>query len=1020
MTRSPAVGPISLLVGLVVLWGARPAVALDPDRAMSQYLRTAWGPEHGLVGGAIGAIAQTPEGYLWLGTEKGLIRFDGVTFTMVADAGPSTRSRAPVLGLIADSDGNLWIRRAAADLVRHRDGAFTRALPDLSPPEDAFTAMAVGRDGALLLAGLVYGAVKVQGGRAAPLTPPAAMPARSPVISMTQAEDGTLWMGTRDAGLFALANGRVQTVTKGLQDRKVNTLLALDGSEVWVGTDAGVVRWNGRALTSEGVPAALSRLQVLAMTRDRGSNVWIGTPTGLLRVNAKGVSALRDREDSPRAVTVVFEDREGNLWIGRGRAIERLRDSSFTTYSRGEGLPSETNGPVYVDSRGRTWFAPAEGGLYWLDGARVAPVREAGLDADVVYSIAPSREGLWVGRRRGGLTQLRFEGEGWRARSYTSADGLPADSVFAVHEDRDGGVWAGTLNHGAAWLSNGRFHTYTKVDGLPSNTIASIAETPDGAFWFATPAGLAAYAQGRWRAYAVSDGLPSEDVYSLLVDSRGVLWAGTADGVAYVTEGRIRKPSALRGAGPDRILGLAEDRAGHLWIAGATHLLRVRRDTLLSGSSAVDAREFGPADGLQGLGATKRHRSVVADGQGRIWFSMDRGLSVVDPARLADAARLAMVRILGLSIDGTPTTAAETVHVPAGRQRVAISYAGVSLSVPDQVRFRCRLDGFDEQWSAPVATREAVYTNLAPRSYRFRVRASTEAGADHGPEAQVLLVVEPAIWQTVWFRAGVALLAAVGMAALYRQRLRRLTRQLNLRFEERLAERTRIAQELHDTLLQEVLSASMLLHLAVDHVPEDFPERTRLRRALELMGRVIEQGRNAVRGLRSTTSVPDELERAFRRVGEELAATEQTSFRVTREGPALALHPLIRDEVYKIGREALVNALRHSGAGRVDMEVVRGPRHLKVVVRDDGRGMEPEVLRRGRDGHWGLSGMRERSERIGARLKISSRIGEGTEVELVVPGHVAFEGRPSRLPDWVLRWYGRHGAIARMEKRARE
>jgi signal transduction histidine kinase len=300
-----------------------------------------------------------------------------------------------------------------------------------------------------------------------------------------------------------------------------------------------------------------------------------------------------------------------------------------------------------------------------------------------------------------------------------------------------------------------------------------------------------------------------------------------------------------------------------------------------------------------------------------------------------------------------------------------------------------------------VSAREAVYTNLSPGAYRFRVMASSSEGLWNGAEAAVGFDIEPKVWQTRWFLLTSALAFALAVLALYRMRLHRLTARLNLRFEERLSERTRIAQELHDTLLQGFLSASMQLHLAVDRMPEGSPERASLGGVIDLITRVIQEGRNAVRGLRSQESSVDDLEQALSSIRDELGIQDQVDLRVVGKGHAQRLNPMIRDEVYRIGREALINAFRHSGATRIEVGVEREAHRLRVLVRDDGKGIDAEVLRAGRDGHWGLSGMRERSERIGGRLRVWSRPGAGTEVELSVPGHVAFPSPPARGP---LRW----------------
>jgi signal transduction histidine kinase len=352
------------------------------------------------------------------------------------------------------------------------------------------------------------------------------------------------------------------------------------------------------------------------------------------------------------------------------------------------------------------------------------------------------------------------------------------------------------------------------------------------------------------------------------------------------------------------------------------------------------------------------------------------------------------------------------VRIPAGRQRVTFSYAGLSLSVPERVRFRYRLDGFDHDWSEPVKTREAIYTNLGPGEYRFRVVASNADGAWNSAEAAINFEIEPVFWQTWWFRISGVLACAFAILGIYRFRLHQLTRQLNLRFEERLAERTRIAQELHDTLLQGFLSASMQLHVAADRLPEDSPAKPSLGRVLQLMRQVTEEGRNAVRGLRSSGNGSFDLEQAFSRIPIELGLQNEMDLRIIVEGAPRLLHPLLRDEVYRIGREALANAFRHSRAKKIEVELDYSARQFRVLVRDNGRGIDPQVLESGREGHWGLPGMRERAERIGARLHVWSSAAAGTEVELSVPSHIAFLSDSSHPPrSWFSRLHSRKAAV---------
>jgi len=399
------------------------------------------------------------------------------------------------------------------------------------------------------------------------------------------------------------------------------------------------------------------------------------------------------------------------------------------------------------------------------------------------------------------------------------------------------------------------------------------------------------------------------------------------DGTAKVSpiQGHIQMPSRLPVSLNGQILGLAENADGSLWIATSDHVLQLNQDAFLSDVlTDEDVHEYGLADGLHGSQGEKRHPCVVTDSLGRVWFSMNHGLSVVDPAPLT------------------------------GR------------SLPTLVRIE----------------------------------------------------IVPAFWQTWWFRLSCLLTGGLVAVGLYRLRMHRLARQLNIRFEERLAERTRIAHELHDTLLQGFLSASMQLHVAADRVPEDSPAKPLMDRVLQLMERVIQEGRDAVRGLRSNAGGSQDLGQAFSRVQEELAIQRDIDFRVLVEGRTRPLNPLIRDEIYRIGREALVNAFRHSRARKIEVELEYAARQLRILVRDNGCGIDPKVLRAGRDGHWGLTGMRERSERIGARFKVWSRAAAGTEVELSVPGHIAFQSQPSnRRQRWLAGLFHRQKELLNVEVR---
>jgi PAS domain S-box-containing protein len=752
-----------VLAGLVT-----DARALDPNRLPTQYVRGQWTTETGFPGGAVNGIAQTADGYLWIGTDRGLLSFDGFNFRPVSFTSIAAASNVPILQLLTDAGGKLWIRPQGAYLVRQKDRKFESVRYGLP----AITALSKDNHGGVLVSDIEQGTFRFTADDVQKLGP-----SSPPVISMAETADGKVWLGTLGDGLFFLTGGRATNVNVGLPDRKINSLLPI-GQELWVGTDTGLYHGNGNGFRRLELPSFLGNVQVLSLLRDHDSNMWLGTTRGLLRINGKDISFSEENElRGDGGINVLFEDREGNLWIGGGRGLGRIQDSAFVTYSSVGDRRFEHNGPVYVDPAGRTWLAPAQGGLYVLQNGRVQPVTSIPPN-EVVYSISGRADVVWVGRQRGGLTRLRFRTGAIASQSYTEANGLAQNSAYAVYESRDGSAWAGTLNSGVSKFKDGGFTSYTTTNGLASNTVSSILETRDGAIWFATPSGLSSFSNGQWRTYTTVEGLPSPEVTCLFEDSSGTLWSGTSAGLASYASGHFQVPNELPDVLREQILGMAEDKSGRFWIATSHHVLRVPRNKLLSGVvTAADVHEYDQADGLESTEGVKRSRSVVSDSAGRIWFSLSSGLSVVNPSQINDNSVPALPHIESITADDNTADLAAPVQIPPSPRRITFEYTGLSLAVPGRIRFRYFLEDFDSSWSQPVAAREAVYTNLGPGSYRFRLVASNSDGLWNGPETAIYLNVAPAYYQTYWFRLSCVAIFIALLWALHRWRVHRLESQ---------------------------------------------------------------------------------------------------------------------------------------------------------------------------------------------------------------------------------------------------
>jgi ligand-binding sensor domain-containing protein len=548
-----SVGPVAAILALVCL--SIPALALDPARSLSQYVYQNWGQEEGFPGGTIYAISRSNDGFLWIGTDRGLVRFDGYTFDLIQQPIPSLPPIGRVRGLVTDAQGVLWILLDGAHLISYRDGNFENAAANLKISDVTFSAMSLDHAGNVLLSGLGNVTLRVRNGT--PETIANAAPAV--ITSMTESRNGKILMGSQDGGLFTLEQGHVSQIAN-LENTRIDALLPAANGGIWVGTDHGI-----RFLTADGnltdsLPDWTRRQQIMTLLRDSDGCTWAGTNEGLLRITPAGEVTLRRSADGSE-VNAIFDDQEGDLWFGGPGGLERLQDGVFTTYSAAESFPATPIGPIFANADAGAWFAPLSGGLYWYKDGRLRKVLQDGLDRDVIYSIDGGDGEIWVGRQGGGLTRILLKGDTLVTHTYTDKDGLAQNSVYAVHRSPSGAVWAGTVSGGVSVLTASGFKTYSTANGLGSNAVNSIAES-DGTIWVATPSGLEEFRGGNWVNWTMTNGLPSADVSLCFADSQGVVWIATDAGLAYLSGGHITTLHNLPNRMREQILGITEDHLG--------------------------------------------------------------------------------------------------------------------------------------------------------------------------------------------------------------------------------------------------------------------------------------------------------------------------------------------------------------------------------------------------------------------------------------------------------------------------
>jgi signal transduction histidine kinase/ligand-binding sensor domain-containing protein len=968
---------------------------------------TAWTSDNGL--GAVFDIQQSSEGYLWLTTSKGVLRFDGVRFQSLDEATNGAVHASDIDSVFLSPSGGLWLSTEGAGLLRWKDGKLSTFPDRRCTPVRREGKLVEDRNGSLWVqaaAGLFHlsGSVCEQAGTKQGYTGGFA-------AGLVLDREGTLWVKTRSGPLVFLSPGQSKFQTSEYAEGATASYAFLhqapDGA-IWLSDDDGLRRLTGTPKTSAPRKSSKVSAPFGDFTFSPDGSLWAATSKGVRRFDrvdqwptpaaletAPGESFTPETGLSSNVVWKVLIDREGLVWVATNSGLDRLRRSALSTLA----LP-----PAQEHEFG---IAAGDQSSVWIGNANL-PLTHVAADGSS-SNFSKISQILCLRRDHNGSIWSAGVGNLWKSTgtgfSPVHFPDEDLDTVVSVAVDRNHDPWITTRSGRAYHFTNGSWSNQNEALGKKPGVIGAMVDDAAGNVWFAFSNKVVQWDGSAFHRFSFPDGTRgvSETTMSVRGDR---VWLAGPGGIQLCREGSFhimhRKNTDL----PGRVSGVVETGTGDLWangFSGITHVSATELSHWLRDPSyAVSAEHFDELDGLPGLSAERLPEpSVVEAADGRLWFATTKGVAWLDPVMLEKSRnRLPPPVVISSVIANGKTYTGSSVTLPARTENLEVDYTGLSLAIPERMQFRYRLEGVDNDWQNAGTRRQAFYTKLRPGPYRFRVIASNDAGVWNEAGATLGLTVAPAWFQTSWFLILCAASSLLLISGLYRLRIRQIAARMNARFDERMAERTRIAQDLHDTLLQGFLSASMQVHMATDSLPGDSPIRPALARALETMSQVIEEGRNAVRGLRSAPRTSLDLEHAFARIQKEVdtgaASVTPVEFRVVAEGEQRILHPLLRDEVYRIGREAVINAFRHSHATRVEVALLYSSHELCLTVRDNGCGIDPEVVRSGREGHWGLSGMRERAERIGARLKVFASPASGTEIELAVPGHIAFQDKPRR------------------------
>jgi signal transduction histidine kinase/ligand-binding sensor domain-containing protein len=967
--------------------------AVDASHLMSQYGHTGWRLQDGDLPAPAFPLAQTSDGYLWIGTQAGVVRYDGARFVPL-DSLTASRLKSPfVLALFGAKDGSLWIGTRDG-LSRWKDGKLTD-YAGISGAVVSFVQDDGGKVWLLTRNEEAKPLCEITGAGAICHGKPDGLDAAGICCDrMVTDGKGTFWIGSDTALIQWREHAASRTFPIEAKIKAgapgILVLAREPTGEIWVGLPLagpglGLQRLVAEQWEAFQMPAlAGSSLAVQAIARDREGALWVGTiDHGIYRWASGRVDHFDTKDGlTGDSIYAFFEDREGNMWVSTSAGIDRFRNFKAWSYTTREGLSVDEVDAVLATHDGKIWAGTASS-LDVLDHGQFHSLRAGKeLPGTQVTSLFEDRaQRVWVGVDEG----LWIYADG-KFTAVPDRDGKPLKGmIFALAQDREGDIWAAVRGQPSRVVRIRQDRTVESMEPAAFSSARSLASDAGGGIWVGLKSGDIAQADAPARP--ISTGVNSP-VLDIAVTRDGLVLGATDKGLIAFKDGALRVLSAKDGLPCDAIRGLADGEDGSLWLATSCGLAQVGladiEDALRQPAHAVSAKVIDILDGVRG-GFAPFQKKITRAPDGSLWLANGVVLQSFDPHASTKAGDALPVHIESLTADRRRYPLADGLALPPLTRDVQLDYTAIGLAVPQHLRFRYRLDGREQDWIEAGQRRQAFYTDLPPGTYRFRVAASQD-GRRWDEAAPLDFTVKPAFYQTGLFMLLVVALAALVLWMLFAWRLAHAKTQMRTLLEERHAERERIARELHDTFLQAVHGLMLRLQSAMERIPPTEPARDMMERALDQADEVIIEGRDRVTKLRALTDDQLNLEDAIRQTGEDFAHDTATAFRLTVEGARRSLDPAAGEEILRLAQEAIANAFTHARASHIDVSMTYGRKYLTLSVVDDGQGFDVNTLATHRPaGHWGLQGMHERAANLGARLTLSSRPGMGTALELLVP-----------------------------------
>lgn len=957
----------------------QPAWGLNPKKSFSQYSRTVWNQGQGLPQDTITAIAQTSDGYLWLGTDEGLARFDGYEFTLFNSATGHLPSNS-IKTLAVGPDNSVWI--GTADGLAHLSGQKSRFFSRADGlPDNTIDEICVDHTGHVWIA--TGGAlVDFDGQKFRVFSPGKDLPIT--VRTVYEDKNNVVWVAGL-GGVIQYAKGKFTPVVPwtALAGDLITRLVLDNQNNLWIAGSLGILKRSPdntiRKFTrQEGLPDNFVR----ALWLDRDGNVWAGTNSGLARLQGDKFIT----EGPGDLIRCLFEDSEHDLWVGSRNGLSRLRDDVFTVYGKTEGWPSDSPNTVFQDRDQRLWVGFRDSALLLISpGGNRAFTLKDGFPAEEVFSIRQGQSGDLLMSTRAGFVRM----QGSRFTTYVPPDEFGRRQVFDSLEEPSGAVWL-AMSSGLARLNHGKLQLIVQSGPPGANAIVNLRQSKDGSLW------AAGYQTGLWRLrgeekrqFTTDDGLSSNQIRSLWEDSDGMLWIATfGGGLNGYHDGKFTHFTAKEGILSDNISNIVDDGAS-LWLGTTRGICRVAKQELRNFAEGkihrLNVVNYGVEDGLR-TGQAAPGYPVAGGGvrstDGRLWFPTSNGLAVIDPKTPLEPDSPPIVHLVDLAVDGKTIPLSASMQLAPGAGRLQVRFTAIHLSAPERVEYFYKLDGVDADWVRAGPRRETFYNSLAHGKHRFRVRAQLPEGPLS--EQEYFFEQLPKFYETMWFRVLCAIAALAAIWGAYQVRVR----QLRYRFALVLDERGRLAREIHDTLAQGFVGISSQLEAVAAVLPEEpSPARDYLNLARKMARHSLTEARRAISDLRSSALERGDLATAVRSGAQMWTAGSDVTVDIeaASTGQPGDLPDEFEQHLLRITQEAVTNVVKHAQATKVSVKLYRDASKIHLRVVDNGRGFQKPDPFSAMDGHFGLIGMRERTERLGGEFRLASHPGEGTEIDVTVP-----------------------------------